>query len=48
MDSVGPELEFRVDDITTGDSNAAGVIWHLGSVHNLYVSSAYHTHDEIS
>lgn len=29
MDSVGPELEFRVDDITAGDSNAAGVIWHL-------------------
>lgn len=30
MDSVGPELEFKVEDITTGDPNAAGVIWHLG------------------
>ncbi|KAG0625403.1 hypothetical protein M758_2G052000 [Ceratodon purpureus] len=29
MDSVGSELEFRVDDITTGDPDAAGVIWHL-------------------
>jgi ketosteroid isomerase-like protein len=29
MNSVGSELEFRVDDITTGDPNAAGVIWHL-------------------
>ncbi|XP_024399893.1 uncharacterized protein [Physcomitrium patens] len=29
MDSVGSELEFRIDDITTGDPNAAGVIWHL-------------------
>jgi len=30
VDSVGSELEFRVDDITTGDPNAAGVTWHLG------------------
>ncbi|KAG0569810.1 hypothetical protein KC19_6G117900 [Ceratodon purpureus] len=29
MNSVGSELEFKVDDITTGDPNAAGVIWHL-------------------
>jgi len=29
VDSVGSELEFRVDDITTGDPNAAGVTWHL-------------------
>ena len=32
MDSVGPELEFKVDDITTGDPDAAGVIWHLGNL----------------
>lgn len=29
VDSVGPELEFRVDDITSGDPNAVWVIWHL-------------------
>ena len=42
MDSVGPELEFRIDDITTGDPNAVGVIWHLGTAHDLHVSSAHH------
>jgi hypothetical protein len=30
MDSVGPELEFRIDDISSGDPSATGVVWHLG------------------
>lgn len=38
MDSVGSELEFKVDDITTGDPNAAGVTWHLGEV-NVFPNS---------
>ncbi|CAM6021899.1 unnamed protein product [Sphagnum balticum] len=29
MDSVGPELEFRIDDISSGDPSATGVVWHL-------------------
>lgn len=47
MDSVGPELEFRVDDITSGDPNAVWVIWHLGRIHNLRGSSAYRNNDEL-
>jgi hypothetical protein len=27
---VGPELEFRIDDISSGDPSATGVVWHLG------------------
>jgi len=41
MDSVGSELEFKVDDITTGDPNAAGVTWHLGKT-NVLMNSVIH------
>lgn len=30
-DSVGPDLQFVIDDISEEDSSAVGVTWHLGT-----------------
>lgn len=29
-DSVGKDLQFVIDDLSTNDSTAVGATWHLG------------------
>lgn len=31
-DSISKDLQFVIDDISTEDSSALGVLWHLGNV----------------
>lgn len=36
-DSVGKDLQFVIDDISTEDSAAVGVTWHLGMLMKIRV-----------
>lgn len=33
-ESISPDLQFVIDDISKEDSSAIGVTWHLGMVNN--------------
>lgn len=42
IDSISIELQFVIDDLSTEDSSAVGVTWHLGMFSNYSIYASWY------